>query len=152
MKLARLRPLALTAALLVTGCGADPADAEGEIRAVLAAAEAAAEARDVGFFRDFAGSGYRDMRGNDRDQLLNMLRGYFIAHQKIEIVSRVDEIRIEAVDAAHAVVHAGFVGQRTGEPLLGGLGGDLYRFEVELIDDGGEWRMIGAKWERGTGE
>jgi hypothetical protein len=150
MKLARLGPLALTAAVLVTGCSAD--DAEAEIRAVLAAAEAAAEARDVGFFRDFTGSGYRDMRGNDREQLLNMLRGYFIVHQKIEIVSRVEEIRIEGVDAAHAVVHAGVVGQRAGESLLGGIGGDLYRFEVELIDDGGEWRMIGAKWERGTGE
>jgi hypothetical protein len=149
MKLARLGPLAL-AAVLVTGCSVD--DDEAEIRAVLAAAEAAAEARDVGFFRDFAGSGYRDMRGNDREQLLNMLRGYFIVHQKIEIVSRVEEIRIEGVDAARAVVHAGLAGQRAGDSLLGGIGGDLYRFEVELIDDGGEWRMIGAKWERGTGE
>jgi hypothetical protein len=150
MKLARLGPLALTAALLGTGCSAD--DAETEIRAVLAAAEAAAEERDVGFFRDFVGSGYRDPRGNDREQLLNMLRGYFIVHQKIEIVSRVEEIRIEGVDAARAVVHAGLVGQRAGESLLGGIGGDFYRFEVELIDDGGEWRMIGAKWERVVGE
>ena len=67
-------------------------------------------------------------------------------------MSRIDEIRLEGTDAAHAVVHAGLAGQRSGESLLGGLGGDLYRFEVELIDDGGEWRMIGAKWERGAGE
>jgi len=150
MKPARLGPLALSAVLLVASCGTD--DPEARIRAALAAAEAAAEARDVGFFRDFVGSGYSDERGNDREQLLNTLRGYFIAHQKIEVVSRIDEIRLEGVDAAHAIVHAGLVGQRSGEPVLGGLGGDLYRFEVELIRDGGEWRMIGAKWERGVGD
>jgi hypothetical protein len=149
MKLARLGPLAFTA-LLGTGCGAD--DPEAEVRAVLAAAEAAAEVRDAGFFRDFIGSGYRDARGNDREQLLNLLRGYFIAHQKIEIVSRFDEVRLNAVDAADAVVHAALVVQRTGESALGGIGGDFYRFEIELINDGGEWRMIGAKWERAAGE
>jgi hypothetical protein len=150
MKLARLGPLALSAALLVTSCGAE--DPETEIRAVLAAAEAAAEARDVGFFRGFVGSAYRDARGNSREELLNMLRGYFVAHQQIEVVSRIDEIRLEGVDAAHAVVHAGLMGRRSGESLLGGLGGDLYRFEIELIEDRGEWRMIGAKWERAAGE
>jgi hypothetical protein len=150
MKLARLGPLALSGALLVTSCGT--ADPESRIREALAAAEAAAESRDIGFFRDFVGSGYRDARGNDREQLLNTLRGYFITNQKIEIVSRIDEIRLEGPDAAHAVLHTGLVGQRSGESLLGGLGGDLYRFEVELIDDGGEWRLIGARWERGAGE
>jgi hypothetical protein len=44
------------------------------------------------------------------------------------------------------------MGRRSVESLLGGLGGDLYRFEIELIEDGGEWRMIGAKWERAAGE
>jgi hypothetical protein len=150
MKLARLGPLACTIALLGTGCGADDPDAE--IRAVLAAAEAAAEARDTGFFRDFIGDGSRDTHGNDREQLLNLLRGYFIAHQKIEIVSRVEEVRMDASDAADAVVHAALVGQRAGDSALGGIGGDFYRFEIELVDDGGEWRMIGAKWERAVGE
>jgi hypothetical protein len=150
MKLARLGPLALSVTLVTTSCSRD--DPEAEVRATLAAAEAAVEARDVGFFRDFVGSGYADARGNDREQLVNMLRGYFIANQRIEIVSRVDEIRLDGPDAAHAVVHAGIVGQRAGESVLGGRGGDPYRFEIELIDDGGEWRMIGAQWVRATGE
>ncbi len=150
MKLARLGPLALSSALLATSCSTN--DPVAEIRATLAAAEAAAEARDAGFFRDFVGAGYRDSRGNDREQLLNLVRGYFIAHQRIEIVSRIDEIRLEGSDAAHAVVHAGLAGQRAGESLLGGVGADVYRFELELVDDGGEWRMIGAQWERLGGE
>jgi len=149
MKLVRLGPLALSVALLGS-CGID--DPEAEIRAVLAGAEAAAEARDVGFFRDLVGTAYRDSRGNDREQLLNLLRGYFIAHQKIEIVSRIDEIRFEGGETAHVVVHAGLAGRRAGEALLDGIGADLYRFEVELVDDDGEWRMIMAQWERALGE
>ena len=150
MKIARLGPLAAAAAVLATGCSQH--DPEAAIRAVLAAAETAAEARDTGFFRDFVGAGYRDTRGNDREQIINMLRGYFLTNQKVEIVSRVDEIRLDGAGAAKAVVHAALVGQRAGESLLGGIGGDFYRFEIELIDDGGEWRMIGAKWERGAAQ
>src|SRR5512139_913384 len=103
--------IASLVAVLASGCGAS--DPEAEIRALLAAAEEAAEARDVGFFRDALGENYRDARGNDREELLRKLRGLFIANQRIEIVSRVDEIVIEGGDAARAVVHAGMVGRRT---------------------------------------
>jgi hypothetical protein len=137
-------------AALAMGCAAS--DPEVEIRALLAAAEEAAEARDVGFFGDALGEAYRDARGNDRDEALRTLRGFFIANQRVEVVSRVDEIALEGTDAARAVVHAGLVGQRAGGALLGGVGGDLYRFELELVNDDGEWRIIGAKWSRGLGE
>ena len=136
--------------MLVSGCGAS--DPEAEIRALLAGAEEAAEARDVSFFADTLGENYRDARGNDREEVLRMLRGYFIANQRIEIVSRVDEIVIEGGDAARAVVHAGMVGRRTDSSLIDGLGADLYRFELELVNDGGNWQIIGADFNRALGE
>ena len=64
----------------------------------------------------------------------------------------IEEIRLEGSDAAHAVVQAGLAGQRMDESLLGGVGADVYRFEIELVDDGGKWRIIGAQWEREVGE
>ena len=139
-------------AMWVAGCGAS--DPELEIRALLAAAEEAAEARDVGVFGDLLGTSYRDSRGNDRDEALRMIRGYFIANQRVEIVSRVDEVVIEGPqgDAARAVVHAGMAGQRAGGGLIGGVDADLYRFELELVNDDGDWRIIGATWSRGLGE
>jgi len=138
------------AAVLVVGCGAK--DPEAEIRALLAAAEGAAEARDVGFFGDVLSDSYRDAHGKDREETLRMLRGFFIANQRIEIVSRVDEVVLEGADAARAVVHAGMIGQRAGAPILGGVDGDLYRFELELVNEGGEWRIIGASVDRALGE
>jgi hypothetical protein len=137
-------------AALGTGCAAD--DPEAEIRALLAAAEAAAEARDAGFFGDVLGESYRDARGNDREEMLRNLRGYFIANQRIEVVSRVDEIVIEGENSARAVVHAGMLGQRTGAALIDGIDADLYRFELKLVNDGEGWQVIGADFRRAVGE
>jgi hypothetical protein len=142
--------VSILGAMSVLGCAAS--DPEREIRALLAAAEEAAEARDAGFFGDLLGASYQDARGNDRDAALRMIRGYFIANQRVEIVSRVDEVRVEGADAARAVVHAGMVGQRAGGGLVPGVDADLYRFELELVNDDGDWRIIGASWSRALGE
>lgn len=144
-------PAAVSAlALCVAGCGTD--SPEAEIAALLGAAEEAAEARDAGFFADLIGESYRDARGNDRDGLVRAVRGYFLANQRIEVVSLVDEIVLEGKDAARAVVHAGLAGQRTGAAALGGLDADLYRFELELVRSDGDWRIIGAEWRPSLGE
>ena len=142
--------LACALAVLATGCAAD--DPEAEVRALLAAAEAAAEGRDTGFFGDVLAESYRDAHGNDREAALRRLRGYFIANQRIEIVSRIDEIVIEGEDAARAVVHAGMLGRRTGAPLIDGIDADLYRFELELVNAGGDWQVIGADFRRAMGD
>jgi hypothetical protein len=98
------------------------------------------------------GDAYRDARGNDRDELLRSVRGYFLANQRIELVSRVDEVVLEGGDAARAVVHAGLAGQRAGAALFAGVDAELYRFELELVHVGGDWRVIGAKWNRAIGD
>ncbi len=139
------------AAAAIAGCDSG-GDSESEIRALLAAAEEAAEARDAGFFGDLLSAAYRDTRGNDRDELIRRVRGYFLANQRIEIVSRVDEVVLEGADAARAVVHAGMLGQRSSGQLLDGVDADLYRFELELVNNDGEWQVIGADWDRALGD
>jgi hypothetical protein len=142
--------MAAWTAALTAGCTAS--NPEAEIRALMAAAEQAAEARDVGFFAEVLGEGYRDSRGHDRDEALRSLRGYFIVNQRIDVVSRIDEIAVEGTDTARAVVQAGMLGRRTGGALLEGLDADLYRFELELVKDAGEWRIIGASFDRALGD
>jgi hypothetical protein len=144
-----LAPAAALGAVLAAGC--TTSDSEAEIRALLAEAAEAAEARDIGFFADAIGDAYRDTRGNDREQLLLAIRGYFITNQRIDVASRIDEVVLEGADAARAVVHAGLLG-RDGAALSGGVDAGLYRFDVELVNDDGEWRIIGAKWARALGE
>ncbi len=143
-------PAAVSALALCAGCGTGTPEAE--IAELLEAAEEAAEARDAGFFADLIGEAYRDARGNDRDALLRAVRGYFLANQRIEVVSLVDEIVLEGADAARAVVHAGMAGQRAGAAPLGGIDAELYRFELELVRVDGDWRIIAARWSRSSGE
>ena len=147
-----MKALGLVSALAVLAAGCGASDPEAEIRALLAAAEEAAEARDVGFFGGALADDYRDARGNDRAEMLRKLRGYFIANQRIEILSRVDEIVVESDGSARAVVHAGMVGRRAGAELIDGIDADLYRFELTLVNDGAEWQVASADFRRAVGE
>jgi hypothetical protein len=147
----RYAPLMLVVSCAaLAGCGGS--DPEAAVRARLEAAEAAAEARDAGFFGDLIAASYSDSRGNDRAAVMRLVRGYFLANQRVEILSRVDDVRLMGDDAAEAVVYAGIAGQRSGAERLGGIGVDLYRFDLELVSEGGEWQIIGARWARALGE
>jgi hypothetical protein len=145
-----LRAAAAAAIVAATGgCGAS--DPNAELKELIAAAETAAEERDGGFFRELIAPVYRDAHGRDRDELLNSIRGYLLAHSNIEIITYVDEIVLDGADAARIVVRAGMAGQRAGEPLLGGIEGQLYRIELELRNDDA-WRVVEADWQRALGQ
>ena len=141
----RGRVLAVIAVLLC-GCSAD--DPATVIEQLVAATEAAAESRDTGHFRALIADSYVDARGNDREQLINLVRGYFFAHQSIDVLSRIESVELRGDDAAEVVVLAGVLARRPGEGLLEGFDGRLYRIELELVDNGGDWQIIGASWER----
>ena len=139
--------------LLASTIGACSApDADSELRELMSEAERAAEARNTGFFRDLVATSYKDARGNDRNQIIDLVRGYFFTHSNVEIVSRIEEIELAGSDAAIIVVQTGLVGQQAGRSGIGGLDGQLYRLELELIKTNREWQIIGASWERWLGE
>ena len=129
----------------LTACGTEDPDAA--LRALIEDAEVAAEGRDTGFFRGVLSERYADRRGNDRDRVIATLRGYFLTHQSIEIVTRVESITLTGTDAAEVVLQAGVLGRREGASLVGGLDGELHRIELELVNQGGGWQVIGADWE-----
>ena len=140
------RILACLSLVCVAGCGGQDPDAA--IRELIDQGEAAAEERDTGFFRDALSANYSDARGNNRDRLIALLRGGFLTHESIEVVTRTESVVLNGADAAEVVMSVGVIGRRSGGSLIGGLDGQLYRVELELVDDGGEWQIIGANWER----
>jgi hypothetical protein len=127
------------------GCGSD--DPEAELREFIAAAESAAEARDTGFFRDTISASYADRRGQRRDDVINVIRGVFITNASVEVITRIDTIELAGTDAAKVKLQAALVGKREGASVLD-VDGDLYDIELELVREGGDWRVIGADWER----
>jgi hypothetical protein len=134
-------------ALIALGaCGGE--DPESSLQRLIESAEAAAEARDTGFFRGLIAESYADSRGNDRDRIIDVVRGYFFTHQRIDVVTRIEETQLLGQDAARVVLLAGVLGRSDGSGVLDGFDGRLYEVELELVQTSGDWQIIGARWER----
>jgi len=141
--------VAMLMAASVCGCSAERESPEAEVRAWLGAAEAAAEARDRGALLDLVSDAYVDGRGNDKEDIGNMLRVYFFRQQNVSLLTRVEDLRIQGATAAHVGLFVGMAGM-TNTAL--GLRADAYNFELELANEGGDWRLIGARWGEIGGE
>lgn len=144
--MSRRWPLACFVLTVLTACGSE--DPNAELREFIERTEVAAEERDTGHFRGLVSDRYIDVRGNDRDRLIDIIRGYFLTHQSLEVVTRIESIVLSGADAAEVSLLAGLLGRRAGASLLGGFDGQLYDIELELIREGGDWQIIGARWER----
>jgi hypothetical protein len=135
---------------LLLGCSGDPESPEAQVRATLAEAEAAAEDRDVGFFEELLAEDYSDHRGRNRQEIINSTKFYFVRHQSIHVLSRIDSIEFPIPELAKVELVAGLAGRGKESSALD-LEADAYRFELELRqDDAGDWRLIGASWRRGV--
>jgi len=132
---------AVMACASLTGCAARDADAE--VRALVAAAERAAEARDTGFFRDVVAESYADTRGNGRDEIIDLVRGFFFLNTSLEVINRIDEIVLAGDEAATVTLQTAVLGRSAGRGVLG-VDADLYAIELELVRQGSAWRIIGA--------
>jgi hypothetical protein len=128
--------IAAAAALLVLGACTARETPEARVRAVIAAAEAAAEARDVGDALDLVSVEYRDARGLDRDGLRSFVRGYFALNPRIELVVKVDDVEIAGPELARARVTVGALNTGGGR-----LDVDAERFDLEFVREDDEWRL-----------
>jgi len=129
---------------LLAACG--PASTpEDEVRALIDQAETAAEARDAGALRALVADDYRDGDGRGADDIRRYVQGYLIAHQSIHLITRVDSIEIEGAEAAHALVTVGMLGRES--DTTWDLAGDVYRFDLRLAREDGEWRVTRAGWQ-----
>lgn len=129
--------------LLSCSCGGSVSDPETELRAWIADAEAAAEAKDRGALLDKISDRYVDARGNDRDDIGNRFRVYMLRQQSITILTKIDAIELSGESAADVELTVGMAGTNN---RAFGLNADAYRFELELEKDGGDWMLIGARW------
>jgi hypothetical protein len=117
--------------MALAACGAR--DEQQQVREVFASVEQAAEARDASDVLEHVASGYADARGNDRAQLQNFLRGYFLAHPKVEVMLDVEQLELPVAGLAQARVE-----------LLVLPAGDRATLDVELRKLDGAWRVTRA--------
>ncbi len=88
-------------------------------------------------------SSYADARGNDRGDIENLLRVYFLRMSNIKLLSTIEEITVYDDTAAEIIMTIGMAGTHDG---VMGFSADAYRFELELEKDSDEWQLIAARW------
>lgn len=148
-----MRRTALAAFVLAAGlaaCGKGPSP-EDEVRAVVVAAEQAAEARDAFALRALVADDYRDGRGNGAEDIRRYVHGYLLAHQSVHLLVKIEEIELPATDLARLRATVAMVGKDAEGASAWDLAADVYEFDVSLARDGGDWRVIRADWRPALG-
>jgi hypothetical protein len=142
-----VRRLLLVLALAASACSRRPAD---PVAALLVDLERAAEGRDATAFGESLSVSFRDEHGLDRDGAVQQAKRWFAGYETVKLeVYGVEIERTPGPGAARVRCVVEFSGQ--GRRLLG-LEGLLppsaaYRFELDVADEGGTWRVRGASYE-----
>ena len=138
-----LTPVVLTLATLAA-CG-DADSPEQQVRAVIDQIELAAENRDVGEFTEHLSEDYRDSTGMGTDELARYLRGYFIANQSIQLLTRVEQLEFPTDGEARAQVLVGMVGREAAAANQWDLAADLHTFKIALRREDDDWKVTFAE-------
>lgn len=132
---------------MLSACG-NQQTPEQEIAALIAHGEAAAEERNVGDVAALVSEHYRDAYGHSRDEVVRMLRGYFLAHQSVHLLTRIESIEMLSTDEAEVTVAIGMLGTGASEEAWD-LALDTRSLELTLARQEGDWKVRYAQWGRG---
>ncbi|MGI9222578.1 MAG: hypothetical protein ACR2QS_16240 [Woeseiaceae bacterium] len=136
----------IVALLLCAGlqaCGDPPSAPEEAIRQWVADGQRLTEEKDKNGLVDMISPAYSDARGNERDDIENMFRIYFLRAYSVELLIKIDEIRVFGDTAAELDLTVGIAATSDG---VMGFNADAYNFELELILDGDDWVLISGRW------
>lgn len=131
------------AALALGACGGPASEPEEELRAWVGDGMEAARNKERRELVGMISSSYADARGNERGDIENLLRVYFLRMSNIKLLSTIEEITVYDDTAAEIIITIGMAGTHDG---VMGFSADAYRFELELEKDSDEWQLIAARW------
>ena len=150
-KKARFLYAALVLLATLGGCGADPEDPKTAIEAVIDQVEAAAEKSSVTLFSEHLSEQYQDKHHGNRQRVIRSLLGYFHRNKNIHLFTRIRNIKIneQDPDSAKASVNAAMTGTRvdSADQLLL-LRASIYRFDIDLRKEDGQWMIHSTAWQR----
>ena len=134
---------AMACAAMLVACGGPAVGPEESLRAWVAKGIAAAEAKERRELVDMIASSYVDARGNERDDIENLLRLYLMRQNRIALLTTIEEITIYDDTAARLDLTVGMAS--TNDRALG-FSADAYRFQFEVERDSDDWKLISARW------
>ena len=134
--------------ILLAGCS-EPDSPEQRIRQLIADGESAVEDRSLSDLRTLISEDYLDGNKRTRQDLTRVLAGYFLRHKSIHLLVQIHEILVEEPDRARAVIYVAMAGRPLGDASqLSLVHANLYRFELQLSEVEGDWRVAGGAWRK----
>jgi hypothetical protein len=137
---------ALAALLACGGCGGP--SPEDQVRALIAAGELRAEAKDVRGLLDLVADDYADDAGRDRRELGAIVSLALQQYERVFVLVRIDRIAIAGEDSAEAALFVAIAGTEIADPSkLPSLSADLGRVSLRLTAGGaGGFKVVAADW------
>jgi hypothetical protein len=136
----------LLACTILLACGAlEPETPEGQVRARLAEMEQAAEAGDVGEFKELISERYQDALGHDKQRLSSYVTFHVLRNQRgRQVILRLRDVEVIDPTRAAVVAHIGLAGSGASSTLRG----SVYLLELDLEREADEtWRITWAQWK-----
>jgi hypothetical protein len=124
-------------------CGGPAEGPEAALRAWVQQGHELAEAKDRPGLVDMISPAYTDARGNNRDDINDLFRIYFLRTQSVALLTKIEELKVYGESAGEVVLSVGMAGTHDG---TFGFSADAYRFEMEFELDGDEWLLTSARW------
>ena len=91
---------------------------------------------------------FRDEHGGGRDELQQYLRGYFVMHQSVQLLTRVESVEFPYRDLARVRLTRGHARSRGGRSDGDStLAADIHEVVLELQLEGDEWKVVRAAWQ-----
>ena len=134
---------------LLQACSGDRISPEDQIRQMLSAGEQAVESRSLSEVGPYLSGRYSDDAGRQKRAVLRLLAGYFISHQSIHLLTQVSRIELIGDTTAEVTLFVAAAAQpiaSTTQFLT--LRADLFRFDLVLSNDQGEWQVLSGSWRR----
>jgi len=142
----------LASIFLLIGCAVKDSP-EQQIREMLERAETVLESRALLDARSLVSDAYQDEAQRSKRELIRLLGGYFLRNQSIYLLVQIDRIDLKEPQRPRVTLYAAMAGKPIADiDALLLLRAALYRFDLELILEEDEWRVISGRWQPATRE
>ena len=135
----------LAACVALGGCAKEQTP-EAQVRAVIAAGEAAAEDRDLAGIMEHVSPAFRDVQGAGPDELKQYLRGYLVMHQSVHLLTRVESVEFPYRDYARVQLKVGMLGREAAGAASLDLAAEVHDVVLALQLEDDEWKVVRAAW------
>ncbi|MCW8902465.1 hypothetical protein [Sedimenticola sp.] len=148
MMLGRLGTLLLLL-LLITACSNGEKTPEEQIRELLDTGEQAVESRSLSAVSPLLSAAYSGGAGRNKQAIMRLLAGYFVAHQSIHLLTQVSRLELIGEQRAEVTLFVAVAGQPfSGISQLLSMRADLIRLDLTLAAEQGEWQVQSGEWRR----